>query len=104
MDDSPFHGPIFDDLVARGVIMIAEVPGRQASLRGQPAQPMTDLERSWFTDDELALRREVGEPRERSLVENLGICALGLISGAACMVSVAIVGFTLFDLLRWLVS
>lgn len=74
------------------------------SLSTRLAQPLTDLERAWFTDDELALRREVGPPKERSLVENLGICALGLVGGTCCMVMVAFVGYGLFDLARWVIA
>lgn len=68
------------------------------------ATPLTDLERAWFTDDEMALRREVGPPREPSIIENLGICALGLVGGTACMAMVGFVGYGLFDLIRWVIS
>lgn len=72
--------------------------------REATATPLTDLEHRWFTDDELALRREVGPPKERSLVESLGIAAVCLVGGTCCMVMVAFVGYGLFDLLRWVIA
>lgn len=68
------------------------------------AVPLTDLERAWFTDDELALRREVGPPKEMSITSMIGVAALSLYTVAVLMILLAIIGFGLFDLARWVIS
>jgi hypothetical protein len=69
MDDSPFHGPMFDDLVARGVIKIGPAPdlGSPNPRLDAPLGPLTDLERAWLKRAERALHREVVAPTDRPM-------------------------------------